>query len=1026
MPITHHRFQPADLIVVRASTYAGERKGRGLPIPEGPLEKPFRWLTAAWAHRGLADAISVANPDLAVLVTALVEAGEAASTKKVRRAAMAVSSYLFRWQRRATPFGLFAGVATASVGTTIARFGEWHKVLLRADADWLASVLDALEQDRELRNELLVVADNSAVVRGDRIFVACRPPAGQEKPGPIQETSIRRTRVVRSALAAARQPIALGDLTRQLSRDVPADAAKVNTLLHGLIDSGFLITNLRPPMTVSDGLAYVLMTLAETNTRGIPAVEAAKAQLGEVDALLARHNACGTPEAAAHLRTVVRDTMTRVVPAARQPLAADVRLDADIQLPEVVLREATHTAELLLRLSPKPFGQQAWVDYQVRFRNRYGPGALVPILDLVSDSGLGYPAGYLGAERPRPTWRTLTERDVYLSRLIQQALLAGADEIVLAQSDVEALTVGDHTTTVAPSRIELGVTVHSASTQALDRGDFELRITASPRTPTSMIGRFAYLLDPADRERLAQSYRAAAVDEAQVLLVQVSFSPRRVHNRNVAQVDQALPAVVSVAEHPTGEVIDLDDLAVTADADRLYLVRLSTGQRVSPHLPHALDVTVQTPPLARFLAEVAEARSAVFGPFDLGTARTLPYTPRVRCGRTVLSPARWLPNSAGLDSKVGNDAQQWEKAVHDWRRRWRVPARVIVCDGELRLPLDLEQAADRTLFGVRLHRSPHLEVREDGPEEGDGWIGRPAEFVIPMVSTPAPRPLPYMAAPGTTHRPGNSTVVHARLAGNPACFDLLIAAHLPNLTEELTALGVTRWWIRRHRDLARLEAEQHLALLLRLREPDGYAAVAAKLSDFAANLHEQGLPGELTLTTYYEHPARYGHGLAAETAEHVFATDTLAVTAQLRMAEQSGIAVDALTAASMAQLAAGFGPNPATGYERLQRLIDRHHEPVDRQLSDIARTLADPSDNYLQLRSQPGGDEVVMAWTTRDEALRRYHDLLLPQRDPAGVLRTLLHEHHIRALGVDPDRERRTGHLARAAAMRALAAVGSR
>ncbi|MGH3811560.1 MAG: lantibiotic dehydratase, partial [Pseudonocardiaceae bacterium] len=47
-------------------------------------------------------------------------------------------------------------------------------------------------------------------------------------------------------------------------------------------------------------------------------------------------------------------------------------------------------------------------------------------------------------------------------------------------------------------------------------------------------------------------------------------------------------------------------------------------------------------PLARFLAEVASARCGVYGPFDFGAARTLPFLPRVRYGRTVLASARWL------------------------------------------------------------------------------------------------------------------------------------------------------------------------------------------------------------------------------------------------------------------------------------------------------------------------------------------------------------------------------------------------
>src|SRR5262249_55413353 len=176
----------------------------------------------------------------------------------------------------------------------------------------------------------------------------------------------------------------------------------------------------------------------------------------------------------------------------------------------------------------------------------------------------------------------------------------------------------------------------------------------------------------------------------------------------------------SLSEHPDGDVISVDDLAVTADADQLYLVRRSTGQRVIPQIPHALDTTVQTPPLARFLAEVADARSAVFGPLDLGAAgRILPYTPRIRYRRTILAAARWLlstedltnpttaaPLTPGEASRQANE--RWDEALRAWRQRWRVPARVVACHGELCLPLDLDQPLDTALLRSRLARAGQL------------------------------------------------------------------------------------------------------------------------------------------------------------------------------------------------------------------------------------------------------------------------------------------------------------------------------
>jgi thiopeptide-type bacteriocin biosynthesis protein len=123
----------------------------------------------------------------------------------------------------------------------------------------------------------------------------------------------------------------------------------------------------------------------------------------------------------------------------------------------------------------------------------------------------------------------------------------------------------------------------------------------------------------------------------------------------------------------------------------------------------------------------------------------------------------------------------------------------------------------------------------------------------------------------------------------------------------------------------------------------------------------------------------------------------------------------------MAQLAAGFACDTTSGYRMLLTCLQRHTEPAGRTLGDLARNLADPTDQFGALRALPGGDGVAAAWQTRDGALRAYHDTLLPQRDSAGVLRSLLHEHHVRAVGVDLEFERKTGHLARAAAMRCLA-----
>lgn len=594
----------------------------------------------------------------------------------------------------------------------------------------------------------------------------------------------------------------------------------------------------------------------------------------------------------------------------------------------------------------------------------------------------------------------------------------GAAEIVLTEDDVGSLTVGDHDDAVVPRRVELGVALHAASTAAIDRGEFELRVVAAPRAHTSMVGRFAHLLDEVGRSRLADSY---ADEDALVALL--SFPPRRPHNDNVVRVaPYAGTAVLALSEHlekggSDDGLIRLDDLAVTADSDHMHLVQRSTGRRVVAHIPHALDTLAQTPPLARFLAEIADARSIVFGPLDLGAARTLPYVPRIRYRRTVLSSARWLLTASHLAGTGGG----WEAELRRWRDRWRVPARVIACRGEQRLPLDLAKPLDRQLLHAQLERTEQIELREDTPPGASGWVGRSTELVIPMVAgTPRPRSLPVTASPGLVHQPGDSDLLRAHVVGNPAHFDVIVTRHLPALVEGLGE-ALQRWWIRRHRDLIRLEADQYLVLMFRLVDSSQYGPVAERLAGFAAELRGRGLARQLTLNPAAEHPGRYGHGPAMQAAEELFTADTTAAIAQIALASGSGMPGQAIAAASMTHLAAAFAPDPLSGYRTLVHRLQQGAGPVDREARDQALRLGSPVGGFAALRALPGGDAVVSAWQARSRAAAAYHNVVKGQRAPEELLNTLLHDHHIRAFGLDPAHEVATYRLARATALRNLA-----
>ncbi|GAB3449146.1 lantibiotic dehydratase [Actinophytocola sediminis] len=1005
-----YRWNGAALL--RASTDPG-----GLELPDDPTlsfdanGNGLAWLSSLWQRADVRGALGVASPALVRQVDKLVAGtanGDREDARAIRRAVLAVASYLLRWQRRPTPFGLFAGVAAARAGANASvRWGNEHRTTVRADTAWLGDVLRQLHSCQQLRARLSVVANDAGAVRGAR-FVAPGPtPDGHATESVAElapiEVSIRHSRPVRAAVTAAREPVRVSELHALLLDEFPAAADRIDDLIAGLLANGLLICNLWAPMTCPDPLGHACAQLTAADANAIPEIR------DTVRELLAIHREL---RAATAPKATVIERMRTLSETTRLPLVVDTMVDCEVQLPEQVARDAEDAVDVLFRLSPYPWGYPAWRDYHDRFRARYGTGALVPLLTLVADSGLGFPADYLGSAFGR-TARKVSERDETLLALIQRATLDGGGEILLTDQVIKDLTSGDREDIVdLPARVEVAVELRAESVAALNRGRFALTVTGTPRPGSSMAGRHAQLL-PADvRDLIAESLAATG---PAAIAAQLSFAPRKRRNENISRTEQLLPHVIPVAEYrePHERLLRLADLGVTADDHRFHLVHTATGRRVEPRVPHALEAGVHTPPLARFLAEITTARCGVYQAFHFGAAARLPYLPRIRFRRTTLSPARWLLTASDLPGRTAS-AAEWAAGLDLWRDRWRVPEHVAVVEHDRRQPVDLRHRLHRWLLRTRLERAGRLELRETAAPAELGWLGRAHELLLPLVMNPDARPGTAPPRAVEHEPPGNSTILCAQLYGHPGRFDEILTEHLPGLLDTVDGWAV-RWWFRRHRELRRPEADQYLAVYL--PTPAAYGEAAERITAWADRLRADRLLARLTLTTNEPQPGRYGHGGALERAQQVFTADSAAALSQISWVATVDVSAQALVAASLVDLAVRFAGSARAGLGWLVDELPREYGRLDPALRARTLELADPHGTWTTLRSLPGGDDVLAAWDARGVALTAYRESLAPQRDPLTVLRSMLHLHHGRAVPVEPERERVTLRLARTVAL---------
>lgn len=511
-------FRCTDAALLRASTYPQTLTPQPYPIADD--DWPI-WIRRVWANTAVVEAVSVASPDLARTLTSLCTEKTTNTPREIRRAGQALLRYVLRWSSRATPFGLFAGIAPIRFGgTACLRRGTEHRAFERPTAEHLAVTVDRLHRQPEVLRGLQIQANNLGFRRrGDWVVPA--EPAGR---GPA-EWVIADSPALRLALRETAQPVLFTRLVEVLQAEAPTvSTAVVEGMVTELVHLGVLLTSLTPPTTVTDP--------------------------------------------AAHLEHAVH---ARVDEPARR--SVDLRVDSDLVLPPRALREAERAAALLVRLSPP---RPTWRTYHRAFLDRYGLGAAVPVRDLVDpDLGLGYPIS---------APHTMTRRDVTLARLAQQAAVDGSDldadtvltalgeaelgppvphtelRFSLAAASLDALDRGDFTLAVLSAARAAGTTI-GRFLYLLDPPDRTRFTAAYTALATSTPGaRTVHLATPSTSPHLDNLTRVPAIwpllplgefhtDTAvdiEMLLVTADINRLYLISRNGCPIEPVLPNAVNL------------------------------------------------------------------------------------------------------------------------------------------------------------------------------------------------------------------------------------------------------------------------------------------------------------------------------------------------------------------------------------------------------------------------------------------------------------------------------------------------
>lgn len=904
-----------------------------------------------------------------------------------------MARYLLRAAGRPTPFGLFAGVATAQRGPALAQFGDGHRPLARPDTLWLDHVRRDLQVRPDVLPHLTVRLNDLAVRHGDALDVPL--PGGRT-------ASIRVTRPLAALIEAATFPVLCRKVIDGLVT-MGGTADQASRLVTEALTANILTSGLTAPMTEHDPLGHVIRTLAQLTSQLDAETADISRELGFVHRLLMQHDATGDVATAQDLRRTARKHMSALSREGRARLSLDLRLDSTVQIPDLVLSEAEHAADALVRLTRNQGEQPMWAEFHGAFWERYGAGSLVPVREAADlAAGVGLPADFPGSLWTEPPVTALP-RDELLMAMAWQAAVTGAEEIRLTEGDLDQLSADGTTRDAAISpHVEMGLRVYAPSRQAVDRGEFTVAVRPAWSTG-NLTGRFATTLEDSG---LREAYEKLPTLVDGALSAQLSFAPVHPHAENVARTPALLPYVIPVGEHraPADNVIPLDDLAVLSTSKRLHLVSLSRRRVVEPVVLHPLALEKQAPPIARFLALLGRGFATAWTRFDWGPlAVGVPYLPRVRYRKAILSPARWRLMASTLPSGPFDGA--WQEALADWARTWKCPRVLELRDDDRTLRLDLSEPLHACILHGHLQRHPEADLTEAPSEDDLGWIGHAHEIVLPLVSARPPLPHPEVeSAPVFLNRmlpnPGDVQQhwVQAKLFTHPHVMDQILTRRLPRLLDEL---GSSHCWFVRYRTP---QEEDHLRVRISALGQHRHAQVAHALAAWAEQLQGDALASRLVFDGYRPEIGRYGTGAALSAAEDVFVADS--DMARYALADLSGLDRKVLCALGMVDLTRGL-----LGDEEGTRWM----------ATTPARGTGVPEVTRQTLRhADAGGLRHQAGWTSRlHSAHQARQDALVRYAAHVGdgqleaVLESLLHMHHNRLMGPDREAEAACRHAAR-------------
>ncbi|MCY8545956.1 lantibiotic dehydratase [Bacillus vallismortis] len=813
--------------------------------------------------------------------------------KKKRNFQQAILKYATRRATRTTPFGLFSSVGIGSFANKNQLSFDQHSFYKKARVDfkWLYQLIRKLEN--EYSDRLSFTLNSACYMKGDRAYLL------YSTDGKSEEVSVRATSVFHLVKELCGESAAYQDMIRCLVDNYPnTPINKINQYVTDLIDKEFLISNLRPPMTVSDQFQYVIVQ-AENSHIPNDLIQACKNIQYQIDTY--NRIAIGEGE---HQYVNLIETMDKLIKTS-SPLQVDAGLaDSSIQLDHETSLAISELASMFTYMaSPSAKNVDHLEKYKHVFLERYGYEREVPLLEMLcSNTGIGAPATYTN---PANEFFEETSFPDQFSPEMKQFFLRKYFESVRKKAPIQLNDETFHSicnATISDEEIPLSLELNFFVKLRNGKVMLYLGPNVGSTRAGKTFGRFSYMSDSISGVIEALHNKEKELTEKHSKVCELSIVPNQVRSgnvtRNVSYREKEMSLFTNSALHLNDSVKAEDILIGINKNDIFYARHKTTGEILSFESNHMFNPLLMTNAI-RFLLEISRDGKRKWSDFPwVGIYSDFKYIPEIKYKEITLSCEQWLIYKSDVSMHSNSSLEEMKSAFFEFHRTYELPQTFYIVNADNRLLIDIEDERTLEVFFWELKKTDHnqplqlmaAERDEDALMDKDQHVYS-GEIVVPLLRKQPEKPLnlPILNA---IEESGSDRIkmpfedwLFIKLYCKQTREEELIAFEIADFYNQISDQYPVRHFFMRYRD-----PKPHVRFRLNGKAEVLYS-LFPQLLNWLKSLREKGLVSEFVITQYEREIERYGGLYLMDAAEQLFCEDSKVVETIIRMHRMKDIAI---------------------------------------------------------------------------------------------------------------------------------------